>query len=281
MYEKEIKIIQNHLKQQKINNYQVNNSGYDNLIIIVNDNLVFRFPKKADIYETYEEEAKIVNYLKPFISTEIPNIIIGNKKSNYTVHALIKGKDFHSLEETEKNNITANISKDIAKFFSEMHSVKNIFLTPENNKLEDWGCYKYYNHVYNFVKERGKAKILENTIEKFVEISKTLKNSDNVICHDDLHNGNIIVNLEKQKLAGVIDWGDAAFKNYNYDFMHLDDCLFYNVIEEYEKLMKKKVNIEFVEILKKIRVFGKIGKAIFNGTEVEEKFIKKLDKIKS
>ena len=94
-----------------------------------------------------------------------------------------------------------------------------------------------------------------------------------------MHNGNIIVNLNNQRLSGIIDWGDAIFNNYNYDFFQLNDELLLDVVDEYEKLTKKTVNLEFIKILKQIRVFGKIGKAIFNKTDVPKEFIRKLEEV--
>lgn len=273
-------LIYSYLGKEAVNDYKIIDSGLDNLIVIVNDDLVFRFPRDVNSLNVYKKEVELLNYIKPFISTNIPNMkLIEFQNTYFTIHNLIKGADFDSLNAEQKLKILPSLSKDIAEFFAELHSVKNTFLPLKKYKLEDWACYRYYDYVFEFVKKYGKTTILENAIKKFVDINDNLDDEDNVITHNDLHNGNIIVNLNNQRLSGVIDWGDAIFNNYNCDFFQLNDEVLLDVVDEYEKLTKKTVNLEFIKILKQIRVFGKIGKAIFNKTDVPKEFIRKLEEM--
>lgn len=273
-------LINKYLGSSAVKDYKIIDSGLDNLIVIVNGDLVFRFPRDVNSLDTYKKEVELLNYIRPFISTNVPNVkFVEFENTYFTIHNLIKGVDFDSLNTEQRAKILPNLSKDIAEFFAELHSIKNKFLPLKKYKLEDWACYRYYDYVFEFVKAYKKTAILEDTVKKFVDINDNLDDRDNVITHDDLHNGNIIVDFDNQRLSGVIDWGDAIFNNYNYDFFQLNDELVPSVVAEYEKLIKRKVNIEFVKVLKRIRVFGKIGKAIFNKTEVPDEFVRKLEEM--
>ena len=59
-----LELIQLTDKSLKINNYEVNNIGADNLVIIINDDLVFKFPKQEVFYEREVEFSPVVSDLQ-------------------------------------------------------------------------------------------------------------------------------------------------------------------------------------------------------------------------
>ncbi len=137
-----------------ITNYSINDSGADNLIIIVNNDLVFKFPKQEVFYK---KEKQLLDYIRPHISTIIPNIKIYDfKGQKFTCHKIIDGISYHELTNIEKSKSVEAVSDELAKFFAELHSieVKNDF--PKNNQ-----------HYY-LDSEQERA-IIENMTEEFVE----------------------------------------------------------------------------------------------------------------
>ena len=65
------------------------------------------------------------------------------------------------------------------------------------------------------------------------------------MCHNDLHSGNIIVN--KGKLSGFIDFGEAGINPRINDFFHLyrlDRDLAVSVVMEYNKISDYKIDIK-------------------------------------
>lgn len=266
-----------------IANYSINDSGADNLIIIVNNDLVFKFPKQ-EIF--YKKEKQFLDYIRPHISTIIPNIKIYDfKGQKFTCHKIIDGISYHELTNIEKSKSVEAVSDELAKFFAELHSieVKNDF--PKNNQ-----------HYY-LDSEQERA-IIENMTEEFVEdFAKTREyllnydgKSNMCICHDDLHYGNIIV--KNNKLSGIIDFGDIVVENYNLDFcqLYLRDfnAVFENnftglgelTIKKYEKISNRKVNRKYLNYRVKGKIYKNIAKSILSKNwQFDDLLIKKILKI--
>ena len=83
--------------------------------------------------------------------------------------------------------------------------------------------------------------------------------NDNVLCHDDLHEENILI--DKNGLSGIIDFGCVKIRKFDTEFSHLfeyDVELNLMIIKEYEKLTGRKVDINYALAVNKIRVYGSL-----------------------
>ena len=73
------------------------------------------------------------------------------------------------------------------------------------------------------------------------------KDKDDVLCHNDLHKGNVIVN--NGELSGIIDFGDCIYTNYNIEFISIfkwQDKSIINIKEKYEEITERKLSIPFI-----------------------------------
>ena len=281
--EKYLKLIQSTDKSLKINNYEVNDIGADNLVIIVNNDLVFKFPKQEVFYE---RENNFLNYIRPHISANIPNVKIFNTDGQkFTCHKIIKGISYHELNYNERKGVAEELSSYLAKFFVELHSIKI-----KNDFQKD-------NQHY-FINQKQENTILDyykndkNVVNDFLNTKEYLKNYEKVekntcICHDDLHFGNIIINNNKP--SGIIDFGDMVVCNYNRDFYQL--CMrdfnakFENnfnglsklTIEKYEKMSGRKVDLKYLKYRLLAKLYRYLAKGIIKNRKIDEEIVEKIN----
>ena len=281
--EKYLKLIQSTDKSLKINNYEVNDIGADNLVIIVNNDLVFKFPKQEVFYE---REVEFLNYIRPHISANIPNVKIFNTdRQKFTCHKIIKGISYHELNYNERKSVADKLSTYLAKFFAELHSIK---ITNDFQK----------DNQHYFINQEQEDTILKHfesdksMINDFLNTKEYLKNYEKVekdmcICHDDLHFGNIII--DNGKPSGIIDFGDMIVCNYNRDFYQL--CMrdfnakFENnfnglsklTIEKYEKISGKKVDLKYLKYRLLAKLYRYLAKGIIEKGKIDEEIVEKIN----
>lgn len=272
----QIEIIKQVLPEFKINDYKILNTGANSVALIINNEYIFRFPLNKNNFESYLKEEKVLNIIRPYIkSVEIPQLNLYQYKDMYfTQHKMIKGVDYIKIKKPSKQ-LKQNLSKSLANFLFELHSIKD-------SKLDFIDVKQFNANAYN-LNDKDNQKILINTLQHnciddinksldFVNNYKNFKTEYNVLCHDDLHEENILV--QDDNLSGVIDFGCVVKRKYDTDFSNLleyDIELGLMTIKEYEKLSNRKVDLKFALNIQKIRCYGLLVDFI---KENNEKYIK-------
>ena len=95
--------------QLHIESYTPNDIGQNNDVFILNDKLVFRFPKYKKGIDQLRRETRILKYIRNFISTQIPNPIYSSLEKLeigkvFTGYELIKGVHLWNEDITEFQN---------------------------------------------------------------------------------------------------------------------------------------------------------------------------------
>ncbi len=271
-----IDIINKFFPELEIKDTRLITNGWESDILIVNNDKVFRFPKANGRFDcVYEKEKIITDYIRPFISINISNIqIYKDDKNIFSVLDLILEKDL--------NNTTGNIVDDFAKFLKELHSVDVKPLKKYNLNAENLAFYKYRLDLNNFsfnydvlpdiLKKYNLEEDFNNNLRIFANFN--YKDEDDVLCHNDLHKGNIIIN--EGKLSGIIDFGDTIYTNYNIEFVSIfkwkEEEVIVNITKKYEEITGRKLNIDFIIAISKLSVYSKIS---YNTKEIE-KYLEQL-----
>ena len=222
---------------------------WDYYVIIVNDSIVYRFPKEEKNLNELLKEKKILDILKNYISIKIPELEI--VWWIWLKYKIIKWDTMEKLNLLDLDENSLNkILDDIVLFLKELHSIpiNNFnFIKSENN---DYNIYrdKFKKEMYI----RLKWKIDDIYIDKLkVYIDKLFDlNFDNqVLVHTDIQEKNIIFNYSENKISWVIDFTDCRISWKEQDFVHF--------IDWWEKIFKKIIikyfwfyNDKFVNIVK-------------------------------
>ncbi|KGP74058.1 phosphotransferase [Pontibacillus yanchengensis] len=191
--------------------------GFDNTVFEVNQNYIFRFPRK----QIAEDLLKIEKGLLPKLSTQLPisiptPIMFGQPDYGYPWlflgYPFIKGEVPGVIED----HIRADSVPLIAEFLKKLHSVS-----------KDWAqqCGVPVDPIERLNITKRKPKLLANLTkayeigllardEKMSAFLRELERVEgvdfnrNTLVHGDLHIRNVLVD-EDGMLSGIIDWGDT------------------------------------------------------------------------
>ena len=198
----------------------------------IDDKYIARFPKevaqnneKSQSLEDLRAEELITKSIYPYIKeTKVSAVSVVDGEIPFAVHEKIKGnkltkKDFMSLTDEQRKLY----AKDLAVFLAELHAVPlEITTVPDRKDL-------------SFANREGVEQTLSNYgISLHQDVKKT---NDFVCCHNDMHSGNIGVDLSKQHIMqGVFDFGMCGVAERSSDFYKIfdfDKNLCKEVVEQY------------------------------------------------
>jgi len=230
------------------------NHGYDNIVVLVDEQYAVRFPRDETAYARALFEKKILNGLEDLKEIIIPKIISEGINPPYIVTNFIRGQhptaeDINAMSVEDQKRI----GEKIGTFVYEMHSLLSMPVVTkfrEEYKLDE---------LEGTWSERVK-KTLDQTTFPTAQQDKLAKKYFNlwnekankaptVVVHDDLHTENML--FEEKELIGILDFGDTDIGTPEQDFRQLyriNTTVLDSAIEVYEKLSGVKVDTETSKI---------------------------------
>ncbi len=193
----------------------ITDNGLDYAVVILDRKKVFRFPRKEGSPSTsLSTEMKLLDKLKPLVNIEVPNYIY--KNYSFGGYNLIHGEELDTAN-LPKELKSKRTSSKVAKFLTALHNFDiNKAKRMGVKSSEDYGdIAKDYRKKLNFIskklskKEIGFIKTALNELESF-------EYNERCLIHGDLCGGHILI--RKNKISGVIDFGDAEIGDPSMDF---------------------------------------------------------------
>jgi len=245
------KLIEADYPDFKIKTTKFLKAGWDNFVVEVNKNYIFRFPKKENF--NLNKEIKVLEKLKGKISLKIPVYEFIGKKSSYVGYKKIIGDPLSTaiLKSLSSKNRQLLVN-DIANFFYEFHKTlplsqaKKFAVKASNHK---WESEVIKKQVIGKLKDKKLSDFIEDNLNKYLGFIED--NLNPVVAYNDLHEENIAFNKKTGYLNGVFDFSDVAVQPVFMEFYRLfsfDQKLTIGVIKKYEKLSGRPVNLERVFI---------------------------------
>ena len=216
--------------------------GLINDVLVVNEDLVFRFPRNQDWgVKLFANEIKIIELARRYV--EIPLPVFEYKSDDLAVYRFIKG-DALRREDILKLSIgeQERIARELARFLKCFHEIPPLELerheiAPSDvNRSRDVWLKLYENvrkelfpsmmpHVRESVSEHF-APLLRD--ENFMDYAPRLINGDFAPYH-------IIFDRAARRINGIIDFGTAGIGDPAADF----SCIIYNYGESFLARMAK------------------------------------------
>ncbi|MFT4414350.1 aminoglycoside phosphotransferase family protein [Fredinandcohnia humi] len=221
-----LRFVKNSFPDLTINDIQVNNRGWDNDILIVNEKIVFRFPKSNNLLSVIVEEGKLLEILRakePLL--HIPNygFVYSDNELKGVTYSLIEGKSLNqiTIPNLRDNPVNARV---IGDFLTKLHSLD---VSSREITLKTTHTLSYWEDLYSNVTSAlypfiNKQQVydIDHFFTNFIEVFPRLTFKKSVI-HGDLTASNIIYNQEKKGISGIIDFTDAQIGDPAFDFAGL------------------------------------------------------------
>ena len=254
---------------------EVINSGFNSDAIIVNNEWIFRFPKRPEIYDEYIREEKILKLITPYLDIPVPNPTVHKINGElFTGHRLIKGKQYTDAVAEMSKAQKDQLARDLAEFLVQLHGIKTD-LPVNQYSLDEFSALK---NVKSSLKQD--AAQIKKILSDFAAKNLLLDPKNAVLCHTDLNENNILI--EDGRLCGVIDFGGASVCERSIDFAALtkfDYELAKNMVQYYTEISGNAVDFDYSVIIEKMICYNGIVEAC-NDIERQKRYRKWLSRIK-
>ncbi|MFD2445105.1 phosphotransferase [Bacillus sp. CGMCC 1.16607] len=196
-------------------NIQELGKGFDNTVFKVNDDYVFRFPRKEIAVRLLNTENQLLPNLVNGLNIRIPEPIFFGKETDsynwpFTGYHLVKGTSPGQLSADIRNKSAA----PLAHFLRKLHQFP-IEMAEKLGVPYDWlertNIGKRMNPLIDNIKKAIQLQLIDEAETAFHwldSIKDVHLDEQQTLVHGDCHIRNILVD-EIGVISGIIDWGDT------------------------------------------------------------------------
>ena len=241
-----------------VNKIHLLDSGWDNQVFLVNDTMIFRFPRREFGLVCMENEIALLPYIASQVSFSLsapqwigqPSDVYPHPFAGYSI---IPGKSVSDVSQSLIANIT--FARTLASWLSELHAIP---VTEHYARLikGDQGWQYDVNHRVSRCKEmltRYEDYFLQLGFEKnlLLEViaklpALTFKKDKQSYLHADLYSRHVVMNPTTSVPTGLIDWGDTHIGHPGVDLavgMIFTEEAFQNFLNAYGNVDDDMINL--------------------------------------
>ncbi len=219
--------------QITVTTIQQNDEGWDNCVFIINNEIIFRFPRDPEAARRLDLERRLLPELQKvtnipipqfeFVSSDCPEI-----KRLFVGYRMIKGVPLTPalLRQLHSEALIQKIAAQIAEFLSSLHSFpveKALELGVSSNQKKE-RILTFYQEikrkVFPFLKHQ-EQEWTRNLFKSFLNNEQFFQYSP-VLLHGDFSSDHILFDKDQEKI-GIIDFGDISIGDPACDFPCLVD----------------------------------------------------------
>ena len=201
-----------------------NTGGQFNDLILVNESLldealVFRFPRYVEGIKTLQNEVMILGQLQDRLPLPIPNPIYTHFEEqtlakNFMGYRRLPGKPLWRETLAAFDALTLeHLAGQMAEFLFTLHNLPVEWLAPGlpvSDQLDEWlALYaEFRQHLYPFMRPDA-CDTISRHFESYLNASE-LHDFKPALRHGDFGSGNLLYDPDQRTLCGVIDFGFAG-----------------------------------------------------------------------
>jgi aminoglycoside 2''-phosphotransferase len=202
------------------------NRGDDHVVVLFDGKTIFRVPR-SDVYRrSFKDELKLLAVLRATTRVPIPRYVYVSDNSDFGGYELIAGEEmtlerFAALSAAQQHDVIS----EIADFMTALHKLDRDVL-PAYRANEPWssddlGQYKerYWRTRRDSIAPHIEPETLKNIddfYEPFLQACRDIPAA--CVIHGDLSDDHVLLDVRQGRLAGIIDFGDAAIGDPATDF---------------------------------------------------------------
>ena len=208
-----------------------NDEGQNNVVLVLNNAFIFRFPWYSVALKQLEIELAILNGIQTAITLRVPHpqfvYLDAPVGQAFMGYRMIPGEHLwrETLAAIQNEYALDRLADQLAGFLNELHSVpvsKAIACDlPRADTTEE--CSDIYQRLQRLCYPHMRPDARVSTTEHFERFLNDQRNFDYepVLKHSDVGMGNILFDAQEQIITGIIDFGSAMQGDPAYDFAGL------------------------------------------------------------
>ena len=227
-FQKYVQLIQHDFPAFRVSSIKKVGEGDNSKAFRINENYIFRFPKRKDVKQQIRREISVLPKIRSALNVQIPEFEFISPELHYVGYKKIEGtvltnKIFESLKKKEQDFL----EKTIAQFLCQLHSFPVEDL--QNCGLEQMNLYEEYSENFENAKQfifpkvsKSKREIIGRLFTEYLSDENNFNYAPTLV-HNDFSKDHILYDPAKKEITGIIDFGDIAFGDPDYDFLYLAD----------------------------------------------------------
>lgn len=228
--------------------------GYNNIVILVDDQFTIKFPRDSEAELNNRYEAKILPYFENINYVQIPKVIRQNQEPTYTIYIQVLGSTLSKKDLADlPNESAAELGEEIASLAYDLHNaIEPSKLLQIKKELDfDPNCLAWPTYLKKALYNCSNLSPTQNKLaqEYYAKWQNLDKNTNKIVIHDDLHKNNLLT--INNHLSGVIDFGDMTVGNAEQELrliLSLNDNVYKACVAKYEALSGQKLNQDAIFI---------------------------------
>ena len=202
--------------------------GWDSLVLDINDEYIFRFPRREATTLQFQKEASLLPELMKTLSVPIPDFKYIQLIPHEPAQSFIGYPKLNGVPLNQEISQSLGFREQMGTFLSELHRFpveQAIALNVPAADTKDWR--KNYLDFYNWVRKYSFPKMNTTEIaycrslwEDFLTDESNFDFQPTLI-HGDLASEHILYDPRGDFLSGIIDWGDTKIGDPAHDFVGL------------------------------------------------------------
>lgn len=203
--------------------------GMDSVAYLINEGYVFKFPKRKDVSENLLKEYRVLKQIAGQLPLAVPDPrYFGNPCETFPYYFMgypkipgvfLTEERYQQLSSSQKENV----AKDLAHFLKSLHATQLKEFVPD---LEQ-DMRKNFTYEAEQIKKLIAPALEEPQLQEIsAEFDKAISDTElfadkQCLCHHDLSGDHLLMDAQSGRLLGVIDFGDVALTDADYDFYYL------------------------------------------------------------
>lgn len=200
--------------------------GWDNTAFLIDDHIVFRFPRKPSAADLLVTEADVLPKLARRLPLPIPVPEWRGEPTNvfpwpFLGHRMIAGRTACSVQLSRPQRCA--IARVIADFLAHLHAIPVSDLDLPGDVLDRANFIKRLPLIVerlDLLHSRGLIREAKPWLDLFAGLSKPEPTGAHTVVHGDLYACHLLID-SSYCLSGVIDWGDVHAGDPGIDLMIL------------------------------------------------------------
>ncbi|HEX6384576.1 MAG TPA: phosphotransferase [Anaerolineae bacterium] len=200
--------------------YLHDKDGQYNDVLIVNDDIIFRFPRYSEGVATIRREVQILTRIQDYTTLAIPNPIytsLGEQRPGkvFMGYWLISGKPLwrETFQSIRDDETLQRLATQLVGFLKELHGISVAEMgidLPIHDGPEEWAelYAEFRQHLYPFMRPDARDWVT-NHFETYLN-APHLHVYQPALRHGDFGTGNILYDPKNRSISGIIDFGSAG-----------------------------------------------------------------------
>jgi aminoglycoside 2''-phosphotransferase len=209
----------------EIQSAELSKTGQFNDLLIVNGDLLFRFPGYPEALQTLRQSTEILRWIRGRVSMPVPDPIFASLDTlevgkAFVGYRMIPGDpvDIYALENRYDSETCQRLADQLAAFLKSLHSIPVADWLPAEDSRPYWTdlYVRIQEKLFPLLSSAAQTEIREH-FEPYLAEPPNF-NFSRALVHGDFGVGNILFDSSRLEFTGVIDFDFAHFGDPALDF---------------------------------------------------------------